>query len=289
MMYGVSSMTARLQRVALRAPGASMVQADAEKWHYGSSFDPGRVARNHADFAALLKQDGVEILWMTGDDSGNADAVFTYDASLVTPAGAILMNPGKALRMGEQRLHKQFYNDQKIPILGEIDGDGRAEAGDTLWLDERTLAVGRGFRTNQTGIDQLTALLAPVGVEVTAYDMPIYGGASACLHLMSLVSLVDEKVALICEPLFPVALWQRMQAMNYRFINAPYDEFEQSGTLSLNILAIAPGKCAMVGGFAKTREALEGEGICVDLFDGQALCIGCEGGPTCMTRPILRR
>lgn len=289
MMYGVSSMTAPLRRVALRAPGASMMTVDAAKWHYGPSFDAAQVARNHADFADILTKNGIEILWMTGDDSGNADAVFTYDASLITPAGAILMNPGKPLRLGEQRLHRQFYEDQNIPILGEINGEGRAEAGDTLWLDDCTLAVGRGFRTNQAGIDQLTALLAPIGVAVSAYDMPIYGGASACLHLMSLVSLVDDKVALVCEPLFPVALWQRMQAMDYRFINAPYDEFERSGTLSLNILALEPGKCAMIGGFSETETALAAAGISVDLFDGRALCIGCEGGPTCMTRPILRQ
>lgn len=288
-MYGVSSMTAPLRRVALRAPGASMMGADAEKWHYGPSFDAGRVARNHSDFAGILERNGIEILWMTGDDAGNADAVFTYDASLVTPAGAILMNPGKTLRQGEQALHRQFYENQTIPIVGEIGGTGRAEAGDTLWLDERTLAVGRGFRTNQAGIDQLTALLAPLGVTVAAYDMPIYGGASACLHLMSLVSLVDERVALICEPLFPVALWQRMQAMNYRFINAPFEEFERSGTLSLNILATGPGRCVMINGYPGTRAALEAHGIKVELFDGEALCVGCEGGPTCMTRPILRR
>jgi len=289
MMYGVSSMTAPLQRVALRSPGASMMQADAEKWHYGPSFDAGRVARNHSDFAGILGRNGIEILWMTGDDAGNADAVFTYDASLVTPAGAILMNPGKDLRQGEQTLHRQFYEDQSIPILGEVSGAGRAEAGDTLWLDERTLAVGRGFRTNQAGIDQLTALLEPAGVAVMAYDMPVYGGASACLHLMSLVSLVDDKVALVCEPLLPVALWQRMQAMNYRFITAPFDEFERSGTLSLNVLAMAPGRCVMVDGYPETKAALEAHDISVEPFDGEALCIGCEGGPTCMTRPILRR
>jgi len=289
MMFGVSSMTAPLQRVALRSPGPSMMEADAGKWHYGPFFDPGRVARNHSDFAGILGGNGIEILWMNGDDGGNADAVFTYDASLVTPAGAILMNPGKDLRQGEQTLHRQFYEDQSIPILGEIGSAGRAEAGDTLWLDDRTLAVGRGFRTNQAGIDQLTALLEPVGVAVAAYDMPVYGGASACLHLMSLVSLVDEKVALVCEPLFPVALWQRMQAMNYRFIKAPFDEFERSGTLSLNVLAMAPGRCVMIDGYPGTRAALEAHDIRVDLFDGKALCVGCEGGPTCMTRPILRR
>ena len=117
----------------------------------------------------------------------------------MTPTGAILMKPGKSLRIGEQELHRNFYVRQRIPLIGEITGDGHAEAGDTLWLDEKTLAVGHGFRTNQSGIDQLEAQLAGIGIDVHAFDLPVYHGASACLHLMSLVSLVDSRVAAICK------------------------------------------------------------------------------------------
>lgn len=289
MMYGVSSMTAPLRRVALRRPGPAMLTADAEVWHYGPSFDRDKVAGNHLAFVQLLEEAGVEILWMDGDDREIADAVFTYDASLMTAGGAILMSPGKAQRAGEQELHRAFYEAQGIPVIGEISGAARAEAGDTLWLDDETLAVGRGFRTNPEGIEQLTTLLEPLGVRVHEFDLPIYHGAAACLHLMSLVSLVDTKQALVCMPLLPVGLWKLMGAKGFNVIEAPYEEFEASGTLSTNILATSPGHCIMIDGCPMTRRALEAAGIGVHVFDGTALCIGCEGGPTCMTRPILRR
>jgi len=288
MNYGVASMIAPLRRVALRKPGASMQQADAETWNYGASFDKSKVEFEHAAFTDLLVEKGVEVLWMD-EDSSIADAVFTYDASLVTPAGAILMKPGKSLRIGEQELHRNFYARQGIPLISEITGDGHAEAGDTLWLDDKTLAVGRGFRTNQSGIDQLEAQLAGIGIDVHAFDLPVYHGASACLHLMSLVSLVDSRVAAICKPLFPVGLYQLMQSMGFSFVELPYAEYEKSGTLSGNIMAIAPGECIMIDGFSQTRKLLEEAGINVQVFAGDALCIGCEGGPTCMSRPIYRR
>lgn len=288
MSYGVASMTAELRRVALRKPGVSIQQADAKLWNYGPTFDKREVEAEHAAFSGLLESAGVEILWMDGDDQGNADSVFTYDASLVTPAGAILMNPGKALRAGEQFLHRDFYDAQGIPVIGEISGEGHAEAGDTLWLDDNTLAVGRGFRTNLAGVSQLESLLAPIGIQVHAFDLPVYHGAHACLHLMSLVSLVDTRVAAVTLSLLPVGLYRLMQQMEYQLIDIPRDEFESSGTLSANIMALAPGRCIMIDGYPETRKALEAAGIEVTVFDGKALCVGCEGGPTCMSRPVLR-
>ena len=287
-MFGVSSMTAQLKRVALRKPGTAMLEADTDVWHYGPTFDRQKVADQHAAFASLVENHGTEVLWMEDDNPEIADAVFTYDASLMTPAGAILMNPGKPLRKGEQELHRQFYQQQGIPVVGEISGEGTNEAGDTLWLDDKTLAVGRGFRTNQAGINQLTSILADQGIQVHAFDLPVFQGASACLHLMSLVSPVDTRVAVINELLFPVALYQLMLSMGYQLIALPADEYQASSTLSGNILALAPGECIMIDGYPETCSAIEAAGVKLQVFDGEALCIGCEGGPTCMSRPVLR-
>ncbi|MEM7171534.1 MAG: arginine deiminase family protein [Pseudomonadota bacterium] len=287
-MYGLSSMTAPLKRVALRRPGPAMLSADPQKWHYGPTFDPQRIGAIHDTFAGLLEKAGVETLWMSGDDQGFADAVFTYDASLMTRKGAILLSPGKLLRAGEQDLHRRFYDEHQIAIVGEITGDGRAEGGDTLWVDDTTLAVGRGVRTNQAGIDQLSQILGAQGVQVLAYDLPLYQGEAACLHLMSIISPVAEKTALIYAPLMPVAFWQLLKDKGYRLLEAPIDEFEASGGLNLNVLAVAPGHCIMIDGYPQTRALMESAGVEVQVFEGTALCVACEGGPTCMTRPILR-
>ena len=287
-MFGVASMTAPLQKVAVMKPGMSLTTADPEKWHYGPLFDPDKVAGIHNDFVQMLQKSGAEVLWMPEDDRGIADAVFTYDASLMTMSGAILMSPGKALRSGEEAIHREFYKAHNIPVSGEITGQARAEAGDTLWLDERTLVIGRGFRTNQAGVEQLRDIVMPLGVDVHVFDLPVFSGKAACLHLMSLLSLVDTYSALVCLPLLPVGLFELLENRGFSMIEAPYAEFLSSNTLSTNILATAPGECIMLDSLPQTHSALVRNGINVQVFQGDALCIGCEGGPTCLTRPLLR-
>lgn len=286
-MFGLSSMTAPLKRVAMRRPD-SMLTVDTTAWHYGPTYDAAKIAKEHAAFADLVAKSGAEILWMNGSDNGIADSVFTYDASLMSPKGAILMSPGKELRKGEQELHRRFYEEQGIDIVGEITLPGTVEGGDTLWLDDGSLAVGRGFRTNQEGITQLTAILAEQGIAVHAYDMPIFHGEAACLHLMSFISPVDVKKAVIYAPLMPVAFYLLLKDLGYELIEASADDFVESNGLSLNILATAPGKCIMIDGYPATVDAMEKAGVEVQVFSGEALCVACEGGPTCMTRPILR-
>jgi|TARA_B110000914_G_C15512682_1_gene471628 dimethylargininase len=287
-MFSVSSMTASLKKVALLQPSNCLKDADPNEWHYGSTFDPEKVEGIHASFVKLLEAHGIEIYWIEDQNSKIADAVFTYDASLMTKFGAILMSPGKLLRSGEQDLHKIFYNSHDIPIIGSISDLARAEAGDTLWLDETTLVVGRGFRTNQLGVEQIKDILEPRGINVFSYDLPFYTGAAACLHLMSLISLVDTKAALVALPLLPVGFYELLTSKGFQLIEAPMLEFEQSNTLSTNVLAVSPGNCVMLSGLPQTTEKLRKSGIKVQLFDGDALCVGCEGGPTCLTRPLYR-
>ena len=287
-MFGVASMTAPLKKVAVMKPGMSLTTADPEKWHYGPLFDPDQVAGIHNGFVQMLQKSGAEVLWMPEDDRGIADAVFTYDASLMTMSGAILMSPGKALRSGEEAIHREFYKAHNIPVIGAITGQAHAEAGDTLWLDESTLVIGRGFRTNQAGVEQLKDIVKPLGVNVHVFDLPVFAGRAACLHLMSLLSLVDTYSALVCLPLLPVGLYELLQHKGFSIIEAPYSEFLSSNTLSTNILATAPGKCIMLDGLPQTHSVLIDNGINVQAFKGDALCIGCEGGPTCLTRPLLR-
>ena len=287
-MFGVSSMTAPLKKVALKRPGKSLKNADPDKWHYSPLFDPNKVTKNHSEFVQLLENENIEIYWMPEEDEGIADSVFTYDASLMTKTGAILMSPGKSLRSGEQNIHRDFYKKHKIPIIGEVTGEATTEAGDTLWIDDNTIIIGRGFRSNKNGIDQLKSIIVTLGIEVHVFDLPVYLGQSACLHLMSLISLVDTKTALVCLPLLPVGLFDLLERKNFKFIEAPYKEFVSSNTLSTNVLATAPGRCIMLDGLPETKFTLCKAGVNISVFEGDALCIGCEGGPTCLTRPLLR-
>ncbi len=286
--FGVSSMVSRLKTVGMLKPTEALKRADPNTWHYGQAFDPAKIESNYSSFTKILTSLDVEILWMTPKYNEYADSIFTYDPSFMTQKGAVLLSPGKLLRKGEEKIHEEFYNNNNIPIIGKLSELAIAEGGDMFWLDKETLVIGKGFRTNQIAIDQIKSMLSKFNVEVVSFDLPFFLGPEACLHMMSLISIVDEKKALAHFSLLPVGLVQLLENKGYDIIKAPEDEFISSEGLNINVLAIKPGICVMISGFPKTKEALEKKGVTVHTFDGEALCIGCEGGPTCLTRPILR-
>ena len=286
--FGVSSMTSRLKTVGMLKPMEALRNADPNIWHYGHSFDPSKVDSNYSSFTKTLANLNVDILWMNPANNEIADSVFTYDASFMTQKGAILLSPGKLLRKGEEKIHEAFYKNNNIPVIGKTSGLAVAEGGDIFWLDEETLVIGKGFRTNQIGVEQIKRMLIPFNVEVASFDLPFFKGPKACLHMMSLISVVDKKKALAYLSLLPTGLVQLLEKKGYDLIEAPEDEFISSEGLNINVLTIEPGICIMISGFSETRKALEKSGVTVHTFDGSSLCIGCEGGPTCLTRPILR-
>lgn len=291
--FGGSSNIARLRKVAMRRPTA-MLTADHERWHYTKPLDPAELTKQYEAFAALVAASGAEISWIPEVDATGAvddlsDSVFTYDPSFAVPGGAVVLRPGKDLRSGEADLHARFYDDAGVPVLGRIEAPGLFEGGDCFWLDATTLAVGRGFRTNQAGIDQMAAIVAPLDVTIEAYDLPFHLGPAACLHLMSVVSVLDDDLALVHPPLMPTALYQRMVDMGYTLLEAPADEFDASLGLNLNVLATGPRRVIAIDGFDGTLALMRDAGCEVTTFVGDELCIPCEGGPTCLTRPLLRR
>ncbi len=274
----------------MRRPGA-ILTADHRRWHYGKPIDAKALSAEYQAFVDLLSNDGCEIEWFDDgapSDDGLADSVFTYDPSFVVGEGAIVLRPGKELRHGEAALHRWFYQRLGVPILGGIEAPGTVEGGDLFWIDEATLAAGRGFRTNQHGLDQLAEILTPLGVELFVVDLPYYRGPEACLHLLSVVSPLDADLALIHAPMLPTALYQRLVDRGYQLLAAPPAEFEASGGLSLNVLATGPRRCIAVDGFPATLDLLRSAGCEVRTFTADELCIPCEGGPTCLTRPLLR-
>ena len=287
--YGAQNMVSPLLRVIVRAPAATMAEADSSKWHYGAGLTRDALDSQHREFIAQLAESGAEIISMDDAPDELCDAVFTHDPSLVSNAGAVLLRMGKVLRRGEVDAHERLYRILGVPILGRIETPGTVEGGDCVWLNQHTVIVGRGFRTNQHGIEQLQALLEPTGVTVYAFDLPVYSGAGACLHLMSLISLLDHDLALVCKAMLPVALYQMLQEHGVQLVDAPLDEFESSNTLSLNVLAVKPRQGIMVAGLPGTKRAMEDAGCTIDTFNGDSLCVKCEGGPTCLTRPLLRK
>jgi len=287
-LFGSQSMVAPIKRVLMRRPGQSLLAADAKKWHYGSMFDAPKAIEQYDEFAKIVASSGADISWIEDNGDGLCDAMFTQDASLVTDHGAVLLNMGKALRVPEPNVHGLAYEAAGVPVLGALTGTAMIEGGDFIWLNRSTIVVGCGFRSNREGIDQLNAILNPFDINVIGFDLPVWQGAEACLHLMSMISPLDEQLALIYSPLMPTAFYNLLLEEGYTLIDAPAEEYLASGGLNLNVLPVKPKECVMIDGFPLTKIMMEEAGCKVHVFKGDALCIACEGGPTCLTNPILR-
>ena len=213
------------------------------------------------------------------------DAVYAHDASLPTDFGLILMRPGKANRVPEGKHHGSFCQILGIPILAKITPPATAEAGDIVWLDAKALLIGHSYRTNAQGIQQMRALLKSKGLEVLSAPLPHSAGPSACLHLMSLISLLDEHTALVDLPWLAVETVELLRERNYNFIEIDYAE---RATLACNVLSLGGKRLLALEENPKTNQKLRSAGFDVRTFAGSELCINGGGCPTCLTRPLLR-
>ena len=284
--YGAQSMTAPLRRVLMRRPGPEMAAADPARWHYTSAIDLEEARSAHDAFADALRAWDVEVLYHEEPLPEHADSVFVFDPALVTDRGTLLLSMGKELRRGEEEPLARTLQACGVPVYGRIEGAARCEGGDTMWLDHDTLAVGRGFRTNAEGVRQLRALLAPLGVTVLDYDLPYFTGLEACLHLLSLISPVDDDLAVAYPPLMPTAFWDELKRRGVRLLEVPEEEFAR--TQATNVLCVAPRRVIMLAGSPVTQGLLEEAGCEVVTFPGEPLSFKAEGGPTCLTRPVWR-
>jgi len=285
--YGGQSMVAPLRRVLVRRPDAAFAVDDPPLWHYAGRPHLPTAQREHDTLVSIMRAAGIDVVYHDVDLPAHADAVFVFDPVLITDRGAVLLSMGKELRRGEETAMATVLRRLGVPLLYSLHGEARAEGGDLLWLDHHTLAVGQGFRTNDEGLRQLRVALEPLGVRVLGIDLPYDGGPHACLHLLSLISLVDDDLAVVFEPLLPVPLWCELSRRGIRLLRVPEHEFRQ--TMGTNVLALAPRRCVMLEGSPLTRSLLEEAGCDVRTYRGDELSLKAEGGPTCLTHPLLRQ
>jgi N-dimethylarginine dimethylaminohydrolase len=281
MTYGVTSMTAPLRRVLVRRPATSG-DWEGAGWRVP---DPVALARQHEAFCALLAGLGPEVE-VAGALDGQVDAVYMHDPLLVTARGGIPLNMRKPARRREPGHARDELERLGVPVLGMLPGDAYADAGDRFWLADDLMAIGLGYRTNRAGAAAVAALAAPEGVAVETYDLPHDQGPAHVLHLQSLVSAITDDLCVVYEPLAPVRLLDDLRASGRRWIAIDRESYDAMGC---NILAVRPGVVVMVDGAPAVRRALEDEGVEVHVYDGSELSLKGDGGPTCLTAPLLRR
>jgi dimethylargininase len=273
-----------LRRVYVRSPDAqSLAWWEAFGWHRAP--DPRAIEREHFSFRERLAEAGAEVVSGTTPVPGDPDAIYAYDPVLITDDGAIMLRPGKVERRAEPRAIARDLEASGVPVLAALEPPATAEGGDLVFLDDDTLLVGVGYRTNTDGAEQLASLLEPRGITVHRFDLPFRRGPDACLHLMSFLSPLDADLVVAYLPMMPVRLAQLLEQRGIRTVEVPDEEFP---TMGPNVLALGPRIALALDGNPQTRRRLEAAGVDVRVYRGAHVSLNGDGGPTCLTRPLAR-
>ena len=279
--FGSASMTGTLKRVLVRPP----LPEDVARWReYGwrAAPDHPAAAAEHEALRGLLEEAGAEVV-VSRHDPGNPDAIYVYDPVLVGADGVVLLRPGKEGRRGEPAAMVATLEAAGVPVVGELQAPSSAEGGDTVWLDEQTLLVGIGYRTNEAAVPALAEAFP--GVDVLSFDLPHWNGTGEVMHLMSFISPLDRDLALVYSRIAPVRLLRLLADRNVAVVEVPDEEFESQAS---NVLALGPRRALALGGNPETRRRMERAGVEVTVYHGDEISKKGDGGPTCLTRPLLR-
>jgi len=284
------SESGKLKTVFIKKAAAAFIDDAHISQHWESLNYLGKPEINQAlaeyeAFEKIFIDNGTEVLYLPQDDTVNMDSIYCRDAAIATDRGMIICNMGKEGRRNEPAAEHRAFEANGVKVLGFIISPGTLEGGDVAWLDEKTLAVGHTYRTNEEGIRQLSALLAPQGVTVMSVSMPHYKGPSDVFHLMSVLSPVDKNLAVVYSPLIPIIFRNELIARGFELVEVPEEEFDSMGC---NVLALAPRVCLMVKGNPITKSRLEKAGCKVIEYEGSEISVKGGGGPTCLTRPVTR-
>ena len=279
-----------IRAALLKRPGeayrdAAHVAAEWRALNYLGEPDLALAAQQHAAFAALLAQAGVEVCYVPEAEGVGLDSVYVRDPLVMCRRGAIVCQMGKPARSGEPAALAAYLRELGVPIVGAISGEGWLEGGDVVWLDARTLAVGQGYRSNAEGLRQLHALLGDEVDEVIAVPLPHWTGPDDCLHLMSMLSPVDRDLAVVYSRLMPVPFRQLLLARGFALVEVPDAEYDSMGC---NVLALAPRQCVAIAGNPLTQARLQAAGAQVFTYPGSDISIKGSGGPTCLTQAFWR-
>ena len=274
--------TSTLRRVYVRPPEPEA----GHRWlEYGwrAEPDPVRAAAEHEAFRAHLAAVGAEVVVGTTPAPDDPDAIYAYDPTLMTSAGAILLRPGKPGRRGEPQVAATDLAAAGVPTVAALGAPGRAEGGDLCWLDRGTLLAGVGYRTSVAGVEALRSLLPDVTVH--AFDLPFHTGPDSCTHLLSFLSILDADLAVASLPHLPVRLVQLLRERGVEIVEVPPEELDSMGP---NVLALGPRVALALAGNHETRRRLEAAGVDVRTYEGEEISRKGDGGPTCLTLPLDR-
>ena len=290
MAYSCHNMVNPIKKIILKHPKDAFKDQDTinkqfSRLNYFEAPNFNKAISDYDKFVGLLISFDIELHFLPKDNSTSIDSIYTHDPCVVSNNGVILCNMGKKARLAEPNTKEDYFKSIQMPILGRIKAPGTLEGGDVVWIDEKTIAVGEGYRTNKEGIKQLKHLLSDQVENVISVPIPHWSGPEDCLHLMSNISPIDHNIFLVYSRLLPVPFRKYLLDRNIELIDVPDEEYESMGC---NVLAVAPRKVIMINGNLITKQLLEKKDIEVYTYDGAEISIKGAGGPTCLTRPFVR-
>lgn len=280
-----------LQSVLLKSPEEAFlsqenIDSQWEGLNYTGPPDLARAVEEYQGFVSLLQESVPELCFLPQDEGTGLDSIYVRDCLLLTDGGAVMLNMGKAERRGEPMAAGEYLASMGIPLLGEIGREGCVEGGDIVMWDSRTLLIGQGYRTTAEGIRQLQKILQNIIEEFVVIPLPHWQGPQDVLHLMSFLSPLDQDLALVYSPLMPVFFREWLLSHGVQLLEVP--ETEYAG-MAGNVLAVAPRDCIMLEGNPETCALLRNNGVQVRLYRGEEISRKGAGGPTCLTRPLVRK
>jgi len=283
-------MVGKIKRILVKHPKDAYqnqlkIDGESKKLNYLSKPDYKKSISDYERLIDFFKTNNIEIHYLPIDEDTSLDSIYTHDPCIISNSGVILSNMGKKDRQTEPEAIASYFNSINIPILGQIKSPGTLEGGDVVWIDERTVAVGEGYRTNAEGIRQLKSLLKSDVDKVITAPLPHWTGPADCLHLMSNVSPIDHDLYLVYSKLLPVSFREYLLERGIKLVEVPDEEYDSMGC---NVLAVSPRKVIMINKNPITQQRLEAENVEIHTYDGSEISIKGSGGPTCLTRPFMR-
>ena len=290
MKFGCQSMVGKIESILLKRPQQAFISQEHlnqnwEAFKYFGCPDYEKVLKEYDAFETIIKNHVKNVYYLPQDDRTGLDSIYTHDPLKITQKGAIYFPMGKELRSKEYLATQQYLESIGIPTLGVIQAPGKMEGGDVLWIDEKTVAIGRGYRTNDEGIRQFKELTKDIINEYIIVPMPHGEGEDCCLHLMSIISFVDTDKAVVYSKYMPVFFREYLLGRRIQLIECNDQEYDYLGS---NLLALEPGKCVLIDGCPEIQKKVEDAGGTVYTYEGKELSYRGTGGPTCLTCPLLR-
>lgn len=261
----VRSEIGTLERVLVHEPGPEFSTViDPDAWGWDGLPRQETAASEHAALVAELEDSGVTVHRLDGAREGLAESLFVRDVGFAVEGGLVVGKMVEETRHGEERRLAERALDLGAPVYHTVHGPGGFEAGNMVWIDDETVAIGRSQTTNAEGIRQVRTVLETYDVEVV--EVPIFGSTQSTgqTHLALVFGMVASDLALVYPQAVPPEFLELLHDRGIETVEVPMREQRNRAT---STIVLEPGRVLLPSGNPRVRTALTDRGIDVVELD----------------------